>query len=1058
MHRLAPLFFLLFWIGVEGEKATAQNALPPHRQLTQFMLDNWTIADGLPTNTLLHLCQTNDGYLWISTYEGLIRFDGLDFKVFNKSNTPAFQSDTFTEMLQDSSGTLWIGSYGSGLIAYQADTFRVYPFRPLIKSLLRDTQTGQLWIGTAQQGIFIFDGEMFRPALFEPLRDVRVLTLAQDPTTQTIWIGTAGNGLIRYQNGQYTQDLRAGKVISAILPSSDGKLWIGTEKGLVINDKENYQIPSLLEGFVINRLLEDATGTVWISTWDGLFRKRSNDSSFELLDEARGLPHGNTTDLLVTTDGSLWIGTYWGGLCRLQDSHFLNYTEKEGLSSAIPLSICAYGKDRFLIGTDQGEIFESYQNKIKSFPTKDQNLRMVRHLLTDNKNNLWVSHFDGLLRIDPNGNETTLKSGRDLPRGMVRQTLQASDGRLWIASMNGLAVLNPATNAIATISALDQTPTLCLAEDETGRIWVGSNGNGLYCIDPQTLKILQQYKPSDGLPSDIVLNLHYEPSTQTLWVACNGGLSRYQNGNFFNFSTQHGLPTSTPFDFLPDRLGNAWIPNGRGVWRVALSDLQAIAEGEQTHTQGRLFDRRDGIAEYSGPNKAFRDPDGQLWFPTIKGVSRLDPAALTIRPLAPPVRITQLIADGKSYAPGEEIDLSAGVQRIAIHYTALNLRDPYKTRFRVQVQGFDPQWIETDKARVASYTNLPAGEHRFAVMAANSDGIWGDTSAELSFYIRQHFYQTWWFWAATGLVLLGIFGAFYRWRLYAIGQRNQFLERQVKKRTLELEEKNYQIEKKNNAILGSLQYAQRIQRAVMPRAERVSELLPRAWVWLQPRDIVSGDFYWVSQRDHKVVLVAADCTGHGVPGAFMSVLGMELLENIVNKRGILQAGPILDTLHEAVQKALQQGERRVEDGMDVSLCVIDLRLGRLEFAGAKNPLIWIEEGQLKEVPGDRMSIGGFKYDKKAKRKAFQTHSIPLCSPSGIPSSFYLFSDGMPDQFGGPEGRKLMKKRLKKHLLHIHQQNIQDQQAATQKLFQDWKGNSPQTDDVLLVGFAGKTPI
>ena len=1040
---------------------SAQPALNPERQLTQYVLDNWTTDEGLPTNTLLHLYQTRAGYLWISSYDGLVRFDGLNFTAFNSQNTEVFKSNTFTQMSQDRQGTLWIGSYGSGLIAYRQDTFASYPFRHLIKSLFVDEQSDEIWLGTKSEGVFLFNGEDFRPALFSPLRDITVLDFERS-RDGSLWVATDGSGLVQHKNGNYTQfttdDGLGGNTVSALLADRKGRLWIGTQAGLQLRENGRFRTLPELRGFVINRILEDAAGTIWISTWDGLFRYLPN-GRLERLDETNGLPHANTTDLFAGRSGSLWVGTYWAGLCRLRDGKFLNYTPQEGLGKSVPLSVCQFGKDRYLIGTDQGRVFQVRENEVSPFPLRTKIPKSVRHLFVDSKKRLWVSHYGGLVRRDPDGTETALRSGTELPDGMVRQVLETPDGTIWVASLGGLTAISSdgKRQSWTKKDGLSSEQVMCLSPGQNGTLWIGTNGEGINHLNPETgaVRVLRE---TDGLGGNIVLNLHTSAHGSSLWAACNGGLTHLRNDSLFTFKTRHGLVNNTPFDFLTDEQGDAWIPTNRGVMRIPLTAFDAVAAGKTDRLSPvKLFNRQDGMvrSEYSGPNQAFRDQEGRLWFPTIGGVAMLDPQQVTINRKVLPVFLTGISVDGKPYEDFTSLEVPPGGHRLAFHYTALSMRAPRKTRFRCQLIGFDEDWVEMGKARTAVYTNLPPGTHTFRVTAANSDGVWNTEPAAITFSVQPYFYQTTWFWLVAALATIFGFVGIYRWRSLRIRQRNRFLQQQVRKRTAELEDKNFQIEKKNRKITSSLQYAQRIQRAVMPSAERVDKLLPEAFVWLEPRDIVSGDFYWVAEQEGKIIFTAADCTGHGVPGAFMSVLGMELLENVVNKQGITEAGKILDALHEGVQNALKQGERRVEDGMDIALCVIDFRLGRLEFAGAKNPLVWIEDGQIRQIKGDRMAVGGFKLEKRSKRPPFQTHYVPLRSPKGEPSMFYLFSDGFQDQFGGDEGRKFMKGKLKKLFQRIHQEKPERQAALLAETFTDWKAEHHQTDDVIVVGFRGQ---
>ncbi|MEM6298229.1 MAG: two-component regulator propeller domain-containing protein, partial [Bacteroidota bacterium] len=993
----------------------------------------------------------------------LPRFDGLNFQVFNQSNTPQFKSNTFTQMEEDSNGTLWIGSYESGLISFCDGEFSTYtsPRISKIKSLLVDNKSGMIWLGTSENGVYLFDGEDFRPILADPLSKTGVLDFEKS-RSGAVWIGTSGNGLVRYQNKKYeqftTKDGLISNAISTLLESKDGTLWIGTPDGLQSMKGEQITTYPSFEGYVINGILEDRAGTIWISTWDGLFRKRENSNKFEKLDASNGLPHANTTDLWADSKGSLWVATYWAGLCRLQDGDFLNYTPREGLSNAIPMGICQTEADKYLIGTDRGEVFQVAKNQIMPLELKTRISKNIRHIYKDRKGNTWFSHYDGLLKVSPGGEETTFQSGEELPEGMVRQVLEDQQGIIWVATFGGLVAIYPdgKLETWTTRKGLASDNLMCLAFIQN-KLWIGTNGEGLQSFDLKT-KQFQTFRTKDGLVSNLILNLH-TAKDNTLWIACNGGLSHFTGDDFFNFSPENGLPTYTPLDFIVDETQHAWIPTNRGVLQIPLSSFESVEKNTAiTELEDvKLLSRQDGMvrSEYSGPNKAFKDTKGQLWFPTIGGVAVIQPQKMTLNLESLPVYLSGFQVDGKGVdLKQNEVLLPAGSNRFAFNYTALNLSAPLKTHFYVQLKDIDEGWVDMGKQRTAIYTNLPPGDHHFLVSASNSDDFRGDQVAELRFRVKPYLYELTWFWIVLGVVTILAFYITFLVRSHQIRQRNKQLEKQVRERTIELQEKNFQIEKKNKDITASLQYAQRIQRAVMPRPELAESLLPNAMIWLEPRDIVSGDFYWVAEQNGKVVFAAADCTGHGVPGAFMSVLGCELLETIVNERGITEAGKILDQLHLGVQNSLRQGQHQIEDGMDIALCVVDFKKARLEFAGAKNPLVWIEDDEIREIKGDKHPIGGFKAYKKA-RQPYKTHYVPLHSRRGEPSTFFMFSDGFQDQFGGVKNRKFMKGKLKKLLYSIHEKSPKEQVYQLRKAFEDWKVRRPQTDDVLVVGFRMK---
>ncbi|WP_051296283.1 AAA family ATPase [Eisenibacter elegans] len=277
------------------------------------------------------------------------------------------------------------------------------------------------------------------------------------------------------------------------------------------------------------------------------------------------------------------------------------------------------------------------------------------------------------------------------------------------------------------------------------------------------------------------------------------------------------------------------------------------------------------------------------------------------------------------------------------------------------------------------------------------------------------------------------------------------LEEKVQERTAKLNAAYEEIEKKNHDITGSINYARRIQQAMLPRMERINTALPESFILFMPRDIVSGDFYWFAKQQGKTIIAAVDCTGHGVPGAFMSLIGSDRLHNIVSSQGIVAPARILDELHLGINQALKQDKTENRDGMDLALCVLDPDTHTLQFAGAKNPLIYIQNGELIEVAGDKMPIGGRQWGKNEKERRFGQHEIPLRADTD--TYCYLFSDGYPDQFGGEKNMKFMKKHFKSLLLDIHQRPFEEQRIILRDTIRQWMGDEhKQLDDILVIGF------
>lgn len=384
--------------------------------------------------------------------------------------------------------------------------------------------------------------------------------------------------------------------------------------------------------------------------------------------------------------------------------------------------------------------------------------------------------------------------------------------------------------------------------------------------------------------------------------------------------------------------------------------------------------------------------------------------------------------------------------------------EPEKTQYKFILQGNDTEWSDWKLKNDKEYSNLAPGTYTFIVKAKNLYDVESKV-AEYTFEILPPWYRTFGaFFVYFILIILFIYGII-QLSVARLKKQRENLKRIVEERTKEIQVQKEEIEakndtlsmqneeiiQKNESITSSIKYAKRIQEAMLPVRENISKHLTENFLLFKPRDIVSGDFYWYAEKNGKIIYTAVDCTGHGVPGALMSMIGSEILGSIVNTDGITKADLILEKMNDAVVKVLkQETEGFSQDGMDMALCVIDLENKTVEYAGAKNPLIYITDGKLTQIKASRFGIGGHQETKKD----FKSHIIKYESPTW----FYIFSDGFPDQFGGPNDRKFMIKRLKDLLLDIHYKPMQEQHDILDKTIEDWMANTNQTDDIIVTGF------
>jgi len=765
VHLLCrSVVLLLFVVTVDSVRA-----LDPNKTLNEFGVQVWLTENGLPQNTVQAITQTRDGYLWVGTQDGLARFNGVGFVIFDKENTPQFKSNDIQVLLEDRSGALWIGT-SYGLIRLRNgsfDTFTTAEGLPdnAIASLAA-TADGGIWIATSA-GLAHYANNSIT-TMKVGIGDVQSLFVDRNGV---LWIG-GSNGVVSLKNDQAVDSTPnrelAERNVSAIVEDQTGRLWFGTDTGVIGFDHDqqiSFTTKNGLPDDHVNNLLTDKESCLWVSTSGGLARLRLNSPTVVAVTE------GLASNLILTAfedrEGSLWIGTDSGGLNLLRDKKFTTITTRQGLASDLIKSVYQDKSGAVWIGTSGGGLSVLKEGKVTNFSAKEGLVsNVVLSLFGDDKGTMWIGTPDGLNQFK-DGRFTTFTVAEGLSSDQVRSIYVDRSGVVWVGTRNGLNKIKEGQFSILTTKdGLADDFIGAIFEDSSGILWVGTRA-GLSQLKNDHFT---NFTSKDGLSSDVITSLH-EDSDHNLWIGTNGGgINRLRDGRFTSYTTRNGLLDNVIYRILEDGQHNLWFSSPKGIFEISLRQLNEFAEGAAKNLSVTSYGTSDGMLsrECSGGGypAGWKGNDGKLWFSTIKGLAMIDPGNTQFNRLPPPVAIEQIRVDDQVVPLDSRIQLSPGTTRLEFFYTALSFVAPDKVRFRYKLEGFDPDWIDAGTKRTASYTNLRPGNYTFHVLAANNDGVWNQEGAALQFYLRPHFYQTYWFYGILILLL-----ALIVWQLYQLRVR-----------------------------------------------------------------------------------------------------------------------------------------------------------------------------------------------------------------------------------------------------------------------------------------------
>ncbi len=723
-------------------------SLLPCITAAQYRFDQWTTDSGLPQNSVRTIVRTRDGYLWMGTFEGLVRFDGVDFTVFDLGNTKELTSNYVRALIEDRDGNLWIGIDGGALVRYKDHKFQRYSKEDGLEGVnltaLHEDPEGKIWIGSEDGGVSVFsDGRFTNYSTKDGLPSNLVRAITGDESGR-VWVAT-DKGVASFHDGKITVFEGNGQLTDKNLYSlhhgSENKLWVGSASGLnLVENGElvEFKAQEQFSDSAIHSISEDNHKNLWVGTnAKGLYRINYTTPTQA---ERLTTPDQSIVSIYHDLEDQIWVGTFFNGLLRFTNKSLNALTSPDfQLEENAP----AVFEDR------EGGLWFIVLNRIyrlKEGIIKDLHASIpipAKSFAQDREGSMWFASND--VHKFSEGKLTTFSTREGLSgnRVSVYCLIADRDSGVWFGTYDGLHLIRDGQVKIfRKEDGLAGNYVLTLYEDRAGAIWIGTADGLSRYKDGQ----FTNWTTKDGLADGRVSAL-YEDGSGAIWISSQSGLNRLKDGKFSTITTRDGLFDNLTFKILEDDTGNLWMSSNRGIYRTSLKELNDFADGVIDSVRSYSYGKEDGMLSREcngGGSPGVKTRDGRLWFPTIKGLVEIDPKTPNSQP--PEVFIERsLINENILPANNDLLEIKSGEENLEIKYTAISWRRPSQIKFKYRLEGLDPDWVDVGTRRTAYFSYLPPGEYTFKVIADNGEGVWNMEGNSLKIMVLPPFYRTWWF-------------------------------------------------------------------------------------------------------------------------------------------------------------------------------------------------------------------------------------------------------------------------------------------------------------------------
>lgn len=1029
-----------------------------------YSFRNFNVEDGVSHPFIYDMVQDNNGYLWVATGEGLCKFNGFSFT--NYFVADGLSENFISTLYLADSGRLWMGHNQGGVTYYENGSFHIIETASYFKSTvraIREDYSGNTWIVSQHGGVLKIrrDGQIEH---FEtPF--AQLLLFDMQITERGQMLVATNEGLYMYMISDSLGHPEFEKIIDEVPPTRvncisyaqvPGKFLIGTEDEGVFQVQVRTNNRVTTEAFMpsvrlnqhnIQTILHEDAENLWIGSFgsgllhiNGIAGNQRVEKSW--FDEKNGLGSNDVKSLFRDREGNIWVGKFGGnhnagGISSLSNNAFLFYDHPSVDDGAF---YSVHGRD--------GMLCAGLKNAVMQVDS---------------------SRF----------NQATLyNSSHGLPECLYTAIFIDSNYNIWAGSAQNGLLFKPANDTMFTFFELSKDRLSLGINDITGNenyIWVATK-NGIYEIGMNDHSI-RHYSKEDGIEHNVIKSLYLDEKNNLWYSTASSYLSYLKEGKIVNIMISEDLRVHDQTAITKDLNGNIWLAtNGSGIFIFdyeSIKTINAQSHGlksnfcytvqidqnnkvwvghkgglscyNPTNDQLQVFDQSEGMAYDFIPNAVYKDKNGELWMGTNKKLLRYNASKDIHNSIAPIINIQEIRIEDELHT-NHEIELPYGKYRTRFDFLGLSFRHSDKVTYQYKLDGYDRDWHAVTHNTHAYYSRLDPGSYVFRVVAFNSDGIQSTVPAEVRIHIEKPIWEKGWFIGLSGLAFVVLVTSLIKLRDRRQRLVRQYLKKTLEERTMEVRAKSVELQQKNKDITSSIHYAKKIQDATLPDQEKLKDHFPNSFVFYKPRDIISGDFYWFKHVDNKLIVSIADCTGHGVPGALLSMIGSTKMNDIVLNASINRPDEIMRKLDEELQQVLKQTatSNSPQDGMDMALCEINLDTQKVRICSAMSNIYIASSSGVEKVQSDRNSIGGSISGQNKSFSLFERQMLPG-------ETLYMASDGYQDQFGGEQGKKLKRSGFTSFLQSICHQPGDVQYTSFEQHFTSWKGDLEQIDDVLVVG-------